>query len=318
MKCLIIGGTGFVGTYLARYLQTLGYETAVTKMPGELVQNPVSGAAVYELDILDRESVMRLLKEVEADQIFHLAAQSSVAISWKNPGLTIDVNIKGSTNVLEAVRESGRKTRILLVGSSEEYGSICPQEIPVQECTMVRPGNIYAATKACQNMIGGIYAKAYGMDVVMVRAFNHIGPNQEPVFAAADFCRQVARIEAGQQEAVIRTGNLDVERDFTDVRDVVRAYAMLAESGQAGETYNVGSGQARSIREIVQMVSKQSFADIRVETDPEKLRPVDVPHMRADIRKMQKITGWTPQISLEQTIQEMLDYWRVRCRKDVS
>ncbi|MDE7313207.1 MAG: GDP-mannose 4,6-dehydratase [Eubacterium sp.] len=335
MRSFIIGGTGFVGAYLAAHLRSLGHEVAVTKMPGEQggfaapkampMPECLVGQAVevFALDILDKEAVLRLLREWRADYIFHLAAQSSVARSWKDPGLTVDVNIKGSLHVLEALRElsaetgaagtgqePGRRARLLLVGSGEEYGRALPQEIPVRETACLRPGNIYAATKACQNMLGKIYAQAYGLEVVMARPFNHIGPNQQPVFAVADFCRQAAQIEAGQQEAVIRVGSLDVKRDFTDVRDVVRAYAMLAASGKAGEDYNVGSGRARGIGEMLQMVLGHSRAKIRVEVDEARLRPAEVPVMEANIGKLQEATGWAPQIALEQTVREMLDYWR--------
>lgn len=308
MKSLITGGAGFVGRYLAGQLQMLGHEVAVTKMPAERID--ISGVSVYDLNILNKEAVLKLFAEIQPDYIFHLAAQSSVDVSWKNPGLTIDVNIKGSANVLEALRALENKTRLILPGSGEEYGCVWPEELPVREEQILKPVNIYAATKVCQNMIGTIYAKAYGLDIVMTRAFNHVGPDQAPFFVLADFCRQAAGIEAGKQEPVIRAGNLDVKRDFTDVRDVVCAYVMLAEKGQAGETYNIGSGQARSIREILQTVIKKSSADIQVEVDKKKLRPIDMKEIRADIQKIQKITGWKPKICLEQTIQDTLDYWR--------
>lgn len=308
MRSLIIGGAGFAGGYLAEHLLGLGQEVAVTKMLQE--QAVMDGASVYDLDILDQKAVLELLMKTEPDYIFHLAAQSSVSASWKNPQLTIDVNIKGSTNVLEALRRLEKKPRVLLIGSGEEYGDILPGETPVWEGTAIRPGNIYAATKACQNMIGRIYAKAYGMEIMMARAFNHIGPNQDPLFVAADFCRQAAEIEAGHRDAVIKVGNLDARRDFTDVRDIVRAYALLAECGQAGETYNIGSGRAVGIGDILQIVLDNSSAAIRVEVAEEKLRPTDVLVMEADIHKLQKTTGWMPEIRLEQTILETLDYWR--------
>lgn len=314
MKALIIGGAGFVGGYLARYLLTLGYETVVTRM--SLDQEAAVGAAVYELDILDLEAVRMVLKETQPDVVFHLAAQSSVAVSWENPQLTADVNIKGSINVLEGIRSLEKRPRVLLVGSGEEYGRILPEELPVCETNPVRPCNIYAAAKACQNMMGRIYAQAYGLDIMMVRAFNHIGPKQAPVFVAADFCRQAAQIEAGKKEAVIKVGNLSVRRDFTDVRDIVRAYVLLAEKGQAGETYNVGSGHAVEIGDMLQMVLERSMAGIRVETDQQKLRPADVPVIEADIRKLQETTGWRPDITLEQTIADMLDDCRRLARED--
>ncbi len=325
MRALVIGAAGFVGAYLLRHLQQeLGYTVAATKLPGEQLREawadrsenkrggPDAVVDWYDLDILNPEAVLELFRKVRPDHIFHLAAQSSVAAAWKYPGLTVDVNIHGTVNVLEALRELEWKPRLLLIGSGEEYGRPGPREIPVREEHRLEPGNVYAATKACQNMLGRIYAEAYGLEVVMVRAFNHIGPNQEPLFVAADFCRQAALIEAGRKEAVIRVGNLDVRRDFTDVRDVVRAYAMLAERGAAGETYNVGSGRAVRIADMLQMIVKRAEADIRIEQDTERMRPADVPVMAADISKLQKVTGWEPRICLEQTIAETLDYWRGR------
>lgn len=308
MRSLVIGGAGFVGKYLVRHLLELKHEVIITKMPMEEAR--VEGAAVYDLDILDKATVTELLEKISPDLVFHLAAQSSVSMSWKNPQQTVDVNVKGSVNVLDGLRSMKKKARILLIGSGEEYGQVFPSETPVCETNPLRPGNIYAATKACQNMIGRIYAQAYGMNLVMVRAFNHIGPDQSPVFVAADFCRQAALIETGMQEAVIRVGNLEAKRDFTDVRDVVHAYVLLAEKGQAGETYNVGSGHAVSIGDVLKLVLKQSAVEIQVEVDEEKLRPVDVPVMEADVRKVWRDVGWKAQIQLEQTIGDMMEYWR--------
>ncbi len=308
MRSLIIGGAGFVGEYLAKHLAALGQEVFVTKIPAQ--QTAPAGTAVYDLDILEQDRILEVLQEIQPDAVFHLAAQSSVAVSWSNPQMTADINIKGSINLLEVLRRYEKHPRVLLVGSGEEYGQIRLQETPVCEENPLRPGNLYAVTKACQNMVGRIYAQAYGMDLIMVRPFNHIGPNQSPVFVAADFCRQAAQIEMGKKEPVIRVGNLSARRDFTDVRDVVRAYALLAEKGLAGETYNIGSGHAVAIREILTMILEQSAAQIRVEVDEKKLRPVDVPVMEADISKLQEATGWEPQIRLEQTVGDMLEYWR--------
>ena len=309
MKALIIGGGGFVGPYLVNHLHDdLGYEVAVTKTEKE--QLALSNAVVYDCDILNKSEITDVLETVRPDYIFHLAAQSSVSVSWKNPALTIDVNIKGAVNMLDAVRELDYKPRVLLIGSGEEYGHIRQEECPIIEDTVLRPGNIYAATKSCQNMLGSIYAAAYHMDVMMVRAFNHIGPNQTPMFVVADFCQQAAEIEAGKREAVMRVGNLSAKRDFTDVRDVIRAYALIMEHGKAGETYNVGSGHAVSIQQILDTIISLSKADIKVEVDPEKLRPVDVPIIEADIRKLVECTGWKREIPLERTIEETLDYWR--------
>ncbi len=310
-KALIIGAGGFVGSYLINCLRhEFHMEVHATKLNGTTFSHP--SARIYDLDILDREAVRKLLDKIRPDYIFHLAAQSSVSAAWKDPMLTIDVNIKGSVNVMDAVRELPYKPRILIIGSGEEYGHIRGGQTPISEETMLRPGNLYAATKACQNMIGSIYAKAYGMEIILVRAFNHVGPGQAPIFVVSDFCKQTAEIEMGLREPLIRVGNLSARRDFTDVRDVVRAYGLLSLKGTAGETYNVGSGTAIKIRQILDLIVGMSSAKIGVEVDPAKIRPVDVPVIEADIIKITKATGWKPVISIEQTIKETLDYWRKR------
>lgn len=309
MKALIIGGAGFVGNHLIKHLkEDRNWHVAVTKMKNEKILE--DNIDVYDLDILDINAVKELLEEVRPDVIFHLAAQSSVALSWKNPDLTVDVNIKGSIHVLEAVRELDYSPRILLIGSGEEYGYVKEEETPIKEENSLRPGNLYAATKVCQNFIGSIYARAYGMDIMMVRAFNHIGPNQAPMFVVADFCKQVADIEKGKQEPVINVGNLSARRDFTDVRDVVRAYGLLMDRGMKGETYNIGSGHAVSIKSILDLILSKTDAVIEIQIDNEKLRPSDVPVIEANIEKIKKDTGWVPEIDLEQTILDTLVYWR--------
>lgn len=308
-KALIIGAAGFVGKYLSAYLRNnCEMSVYVTKLSDENIEYSTDG--IYDLNILNKEDIISLLFELRPDYIFHLAAQSSVGIAWKNPCLTIDVNIKGSINVLDAVRELYYSPRILLVGSGEEYGCIEKNEIPIKENITLRPGNIYAATKACQNMLGNIYTKAYDMEIMMVRAFNHIGPTQSPIFVVSDFCKQVAEIEKGIREPVMFVGNLQIMRDFTDVRDVVRAYALLIQKGVAGETYNVGSGHAVIIKEVLDYIISLSKFDISIKTDINKIRPVDVPVIEADISKIKKLTGWRPEISLFQTVEETLDYWR--------
>lgn len=299
-----------MGNYLVRELQANEMEIYATKLPHSKLNNP--HIRVFDLDILDKDAIANLLFRIQPDYIFHLAAQSSGGLAWKNPTLTVDVNIKGSINVMDAVRELFYKPRVLLIGSGEEYGHIRRGEIPIGEENALRPGNIYAATKACQNMIGNIYSKAYDMELMMVRAFNHIGPGQGPLFVVSDFCKQVAEIEKGIREPVMMVGNLEARRDFTDVRDVVKAYAMLIALGEAGETYNVGSGNARQIRQILELILSMSAKNIRVEIDPNKIRPVDAPIIEADITKINRLTGWKPQIPLEQTIRDTLDYWRDR------
>ncbi len=311
MKALIIGAAGFVGGHLMRCLrEEWGWEIGATKMARETITR--DDVEIYDLDLADQAAIAMVLGQARPDVIFHLAAQSSVALSWQQPELTVNVNVNGTLHLLDAVRALSWKPRILLIGSGEEYGKIRPGDLPLAEDTPVRPGNLYAATKAAQNMIGSIYADAYQMELVMVRAFNHVGPGQNPMFVVSDFCKQVAEAEKGLREPVMRVGNLSSKRDFTDVRDVVRAYALLIQKGKAGETYNVGSGKALSIRDLLDQILSLSTADIRVETDAAKFRPVDIPVIEADTAKLRACTGWKPLIPLEQTLRETLDDWRDR------
>lgn len=309
MKVLIIGAAGFVGGYLIHHLNTdLHYQVAATKLPEEHLDT--QEACIYSLNILGADAILPLLKQLRPDAIVHLAAQSSVGLSWRKPDLTVDINIKGTLHILEALRVLDYKPRLLLIGSGEEYGHIRPEESPITEDNLLRPGNIYAATKACQNMLGRIYADAYQLDILSVRAFNHIGPRQTDIFVVSDFSKQVAMIEAKLKEPVIHVGNLSAARDFTDVRDVVRAYGLLLSKGKTGETYNVGSGHALPIQQILERILTFSSVPIQIEVDPDKLRPIDVPIIEADITKLQADTGWTPHITLAQSIQDVLEYWR--------
>lgn len=305
---LIIGAAGFVGGYLAEELIRSGRRVYVTRLPSERYDGECSGE--FCMDVTDPSSIASVIKSTKPDEIYHLAAQSSVAVSWKNPGLTVDVNIRGAVNLLEAVRACAPDATVLLIGSAEEYGAVTPEECPINEEHKMRPKNIYAMTKAAQNMIGKLYCDAYGMKVRMVRAFNHFGPRQAPQFVVSDFCRQVAEIEAGKRAPVMRVGNLEAERDFTDVRDIVRAYRMIAEGGKDGETYNVGSGSSVSIRHMLDIILSFARTEISVEQDPDRLRPSDVPLHCADIQKIRRDIGWTPSISRDDTVLATLNYWR--------
>ena len=308
MKALIIGAAGFVGNYLIRHLrEDKGWEVYATKLPHEIVKEETK--AVFDLDILKKEEIKEVLQLVQPDCILHLAAQSSVALSWKNPALTVDINIKGSVNMLDAVREMQVNPRILMIGSGEEYGRILPEETPIVETNCLRPGNIYAATKAAQNMIGKIYADAYGMDIILVRAFNHVGPGQAPLFVVSDFCKQAAEIKKGLRAPSFQVGNLAAKRDFTDVRDVVRAYGLLIEKGRGGETYNVGSGKALEINEILKRIIALAEIDAEVIVEKERLRPIDIPIIEADIEKLQSDTAWSRSYGLDTTLKDTIQYW---------
>lgn len=317
MTALIIGAGGFAGGYLIRELaENRNWSVYATKLPAEQISSDL--CTVCDLNILNEEDITALLASVRPDHIFHLAAQSSVKVSWDRPELTVDINIRGSVNLLQAVRKSGQKPRVILIGSGEEYGYAADQSAPVSESTPPDPGNVYAVTKYTQNMIGALYHRAYGMDIISVRAFNHFGPGQSPQFVASDFCRQAAMIEAGRQEPDISVGNLSAIRDFTDVRDIMRAYADLAVSGKSGETYNVGSGHAVAIREILDTICSLSSVPINVTADPARFRPADIPKIEADIGKITRDTGWKPEIPLAETLKDTLNYWRKKIQSERS
>lgn len=308
MRALIIGAAGFVGGYLIRELKSSGWDVHATCLPVETVKEDVP---VHSLDILKKEDITPLLDEVEPDVIYHLAAQSSVAVSWKKPQLTAEINVVGTINVLEALREARKQdSRIILIGSGEEYGYIREGACPLTEAEPLNPGNIYAATKACQGMLGEIYARAYKMDIIMVRAFNHSGPAQSEIFVISDFCRQIAEIEKGMREPVMKVGNLSARRDFTDVRDVVRAYRLLGEKGTSGAVYNVGRGKAVDIQFILDTALSFAKRSIEVTQDPARMRASDIPLIEPDVSRIAADTGWSAEISMEQTIEDTLNYWR--------
>lgn len=310
MKALVIGATGFVGPYLVNEIKNRLFCEVITTTSKDIEHLGIGEDRTVHLNILNKDLTSQVLEKERPDYIFHLAAQSSVALSWKNPKLTVDINIIGSINLINAIQKLDYSPKVLIVGSGEEYGRVSPESIPIVETTVLKPGNVYAVTKACQNMMASIYSHAYGMQLVMTRSFNHIGPKQTPQFVVADFCSQAVRIEQGMQEPIIRVGNLSAKRDFTDVRDVVKAYCKLIQYGIPGETYNVGSGHAVAVQEILDIILAQTKTKVTVEVDQEKLRPVDVPIIEADISKIYKDTGWTPVISLEQTISDTMEYWR--------
>lgn len=308
MKALIIGGAGFVGGYLIRELDSAGQEVFATCLENE---NISGNCSVRTLNILDADAVSEVIGEIKPDVIYHLAAQSSVSLSWKKPQLTADINVIGTINVLEAVKNCEKKDiRLILIGSGEEYGFIRKDACPLTEEEPLNPGNIYAATKACQGMLGEIYARAYKMDIIMVRAFNHSGPQQLPMFVISDFCRQIALIEKGDSPAVMSVGNLAAKRDFTDVRDVVRAYRLLGEKGVSGRTYNVGRGKAVEIQYILDTALSFSQKEIEVKQDPARMRASDIPVIEPDVSRIYGDTGWKAEISMEKTIEDTLNYWR--------
>jgi GDP-4-dehydro-6-deoxy-D-mannose reductase len=258
------------------------------------------------LDLRDPEAVRETFARVAPDWVAHLAADASVGQSWRDPAGTLRNNLESTLNVLDAAGDA----TVLVAGSGEIYGP--PSEIPVTERHELRPQNPYAVSKAAADMLGGFYADAHGRRVVRTRAFNHFGPGQTDLYVVAAFARQIAEAEgAGQEEVVVRTGNLDARRDFTDARDVVRAYALLLESGEPG-AYNICSGTSRSAADILAALAQESPLDVKHETDPARLRTHEVMDIRGSHDKLTSATGWQPEIAFEQTIRDTLDWWRSR------
>lgn len=311
-RVLIIGAAGFVGGHLLKYLSGLDtLDISAAKLQTEKIDTDgFPAVSVYDIDILDKTSVDRVIQAVKPGKIIHLAAQSSVALSWKNPTLTMDINVNGTFNVLDSVREFAVDCRVLLVGSSEQYGKISPDQLPVKETISLSPENPYAISKVTQEMIANLYIKSYQMDIILVRAFNHIGPGQSPIFVVADFARQIAEIEKGLREPVIKVGNLSAKRDFTDVRDIVRGYWSLLEKGRTGEIYNIGQGQSIEVGQILKSLIRLSQVAVSVEVDQTKFRPIDVPEIVADISKIRMDTDWLPLVDIQRSLTDTISYWR--------
>lgn len=307
MKILITGAAGFVGQHAMRHFaEDCCHSVDVTKLPQETLSNPYG--SVYALDVLDADAFASLLHASKPDWILHLAAQSSVRLSWDRPQLTADINVKGTLNLLEAVRKCDPQPGILLIGSADEYG-VFPGEGAVTEDMPLHPRSVYAVTKAAGEQLAQTYAAAYGMRIICVRAFNHIGPGQSSTFVVGDFTKQVAEIAHGLHEPLIRTGNLSAMRDFTDVRDIVHAYALLMEKGRPGEVYNIGSGHAIPVQQILEELQEIAKVQFTFETDPAKLRPVDIPRIEADVTKLRRDTGWEPHYTLRETLADTLAAW---------
>lgn len=316
LRALITGIGGFVGSHLAEHLHALGdIELSGTLSPhgnADRLAGLGGNTSLHRGDLLDYAWVLGLVAQVRPDAIYHLAARASVGASWEDPAGTLHNNISAQLNVLRACVELGMQPRVLVVASADEYGRVRAEDLPVDEETPLRPVNPYAVSKVAQDYLGVQYHLSHGLPVVRVRPFNHSGPRQETGFVIPDFCSQIARIEAGMQEPVMRVGNLEAQRDIHDVRDTVRAYRLALELGQPGDVYNVGSGRAVAIREILDRLLALAHTPIRVEPDPARMRPSDIPRIVSDCAKLQSVTGWEPTYTLEQTLHDTLEYWRER------
>lgn len=313
MKALITGISGFVGTHLTQYLlDHTDWQIAGTVFgPYGSIKPWWDRLEIYPAELSRLEVVVFILEQVQPDYVFHLAAQPVVSLSHRDPWGTLENNIRMQLNILQALVELEMlDTRVLVVGSSEVYGPVKPEELPIRETQPFRPTNPYAVSKIAQDMLGLQYHLTYGVQAIRTRPFNHIGPGQRPGFVVPDFAHQIAAIEAGQSPPVMRVGNLTARRDFTDVRDVVRAYHLLMAQGEPGQVYNIGSGQSHAIQEILNVLLNKSEAKITIEPDPARMRPSDVPDVVCDADRLRRQTGWQPTIPFEQSLADVLDYWR--------
>lgn len=319
MRILITGVEGFVGRYLLDEIRNNSSDSIEVFGIGFTEENRVDlgGRCSYtRLDITDFDRFREYLVETNPDIIYHLAAQSSVAVSLKNPEETFRINKMGTLYLLEtAVKKLDCRPKILLVGSADIYRAASGGK-PMTEDTPIKPMNPYSASKAAVDFLGPLYYKNYGLKVINTRSFNHFGPGQAPIFVMPEFAGKIAEIEQGLIPPVISTGNLNIKRDFTDVRDVVRAYRMLMEKGSPGEVYNVCSGQAVEIAEMLKTLLSMTSAKIEVKTDPEKFRKADNPVLCGDNSKINKQTGWSPEIPVRQTLEALLEYCRKNVRKN--
>jgi len=318
MRVLITGITGFAGSHLADYIlknhpdvelfgiyrwrsRTENIEHAITRFEG------------VECDLRDAFSIRRIISEIKPDKIFHLAAQSFVPSSWTAPSESLVTNVIGQVNIFEAVRELGLDPWIQIACSSEEYGMVYENEVPIKETNSLRPLSPYAVSKVGQDLLGYQYNMSYGLKIVRTRGFNHTGPRRGDVFVCSDFAKQIVEIEKNKRDPVIHVGNLEAKRDFTDVRDMVDAYWLaLDDNCDPGEVYNIASGKCWEIKEVLNMLLERSQVKIEVRQDKSRLRPSDVPILLGDITRFNQATGWKPTIPFEQTLQDILDYWRGR------
>jgi GDP-4-dehydro-6-deoxy-D-mannose reductase len=315
VRLLVTGAGGFVGGHLADFLRAEHPEVEVhgVSLPqGAVAWRAAPGARMVEADLTDPAATRAVVEDVRPDRILHLAGQSSVQLSWLDPGGTLRANVLGIVHLLDAVRALGLRPPVLVVGSAEEYGPVRPEEMPIREETPLRPASPYAVSKVAQGALALLYGPAGGLRVALTRTFHHTGPGRGEAFAESSFARQIAEIEAGRREPVLRVGNLDAVRDFADVRDVVRAYWMLLEKGEGGRAYNVCTGRGRRIRELLDILLAASVARVEVRTDPERLRPSDVPAQVGDPGRLRAATGWGPRIPLERSLHDLLDDWRAR------
>jgi GDP-4-dehydro-6-deoxy-D-mannose reductase len=314
MRALITGVAGFVGRHLLQHLQAEGDEVFGLGRGSDVVG--LDPARMAQVDLFDQAAVERAVRKIEPQAVYHLAAQSSPAESLTDPWTTICTNLQCQFNLLESLVSTGQRPRVLVVGSSDEYGRVGPAEVPTHEDVPLRPATPYAFSKVGQDMMGFQYFSQHDLPVVRVRPFNHTGPGHDARFVWPSFARQLAEIELGMREPVLRVGNLDVARDFTDVRDMVRAYRLVLTQGAPGEVYNLGSGHSKRLADMLDELVGLCRVPVDTRVDPGLLRSSDIPRQEADIRKFTSLTHWRPEIPWHATLRDTFDYWREKVREE--
>jgi GDP-4-dehydro-6-deoxy-D-mannose reductase len=316
MKVLITGITGFAGSHLADYLlarrdcEVYGLQRWRSDLAN--VRHLIGTIRLYECDMRDAFSVHSVIAAIRPDRIFHLAAQSFVPTSFNAPTESLTTNVLCELNLFEAVRKVGINPFIQIAGSSEEYGFVRPDEVPITEQNPFRPLSPYGVSKVGQDLLAYQYYRSYRLNVVRTRGFNHTGPRRGPVFICSDFAKQLVDIEKKKKKPVLRTGNLEAKRDFTDVRDMVKGYWLALEKGTPGEVYNICSGKAYEMREVLDLLLGFTDMKVEIQQDPQRMRPSDVPRLLGDSSKFRAVTGWKPEIPFETTLRDIMEYWRAQ------
>ncbi len=320
MKVLITGITGMAGSHLADYLikekpDVEIHGTRRWRSRTENVAHCLHQLHLHECELTDYSNVQRVLSQVRPDLIFHLAAQSFVPASWRSPAATLADNAAMEVNLFEVMLQEGLDIPVQIALSSEEYGMVFETELPISEGNPLRPLSPYAVSKVTQDMLGYQYHQSHGLKVIRTRTFNHEGPRRGDVFVTSNFARQIAEIELGKKPPIIEVGNLEARRDWSDVRDVARAYWLAIQHCTPGEVYVIGSGTCYTVRAMLDTLLSLSQVKVEVKQDPSRLRPSDVPVLLADPTKFKQATGWQPEFTFRQMLSDLLDYWRDRLRR---